>query len=218
RLVERKPNGQYDLLYDDLVTTIRAQIPGRVRFIRGKAAAITLSYMRQRVALSSGEEISARLVVLANGLNIALRQSLGIERDLLSACHSISVGFDLVPVGRAGFGFRALTYYPERAADRMAYLTLFPIGSLTPAHPFVYRDPKDPWLRDMRQAGSQALFALMPGLRKLTGEVEIRDVKVRPVDLCVSTGYRQAGIVLVGDAFATSCPAAGTGCNKVFTD
>ena len=25
-------------------------------------------------------------------------------------------------------------------------------------------------------------------------------------------------MVLVGDAFATSCPAAGTGCNKVFTD
>jgi len=25
-------------------------------------------------------------------------------------------------------------------------------------------------------------------------------------------------VVLVGDAFATSCPAAGTGCNKVFTD
>ena len=24
--------------------------------------------------------------------------------------------------------------------------------------------------------------------------------------------------MLVGDAFATSCPAAGTGCNKVFTD
>src|SRR5262245_56088908 len=37
RLVEKKPNGQYDLLYDDLVNTIRAQIPGRVRFIRGKA-------------------------------------------------------------------------------------------------------------------------------------------------------------------------------------
>ena len=29
---------------------------------------------------------------------------------------------------------------------------------------------------------------------------------------------RQAGVVLVGDAFATSCPAAGTGTGKVFTD
>ena len=52
----------------------------------------------------------------------------------------------------------------------------------------------------------------------LIGDVEIGEVKIRPVDLYVSKGYQQAGIVLLGDAFATSCPAAGTGCNKVFTD
>ena len=34
----------------------------------------------------------------------------------------------------------------------------------------------------------------------------------------VSSEHVQPGLVLVGDAFATSCPAAGTGCNKVFTD
>ena len=32
------------------------------------------------------------------------------------------------------------------------------------------------------------------------------------------TGYRQPGIVLVGDAFATTCPVTGTGTDKVFTD
>ena len=32
------------------------------------------------------------------------------------------------------------------------------------------------------------------------------------------TGYRQAGIVLVGDAFAATCPVTGTGTDKVFTD
>jgi 2-polyprenyl-6-methoxyphenol hydroxylase-like FAD-dependent oxidoreductase len=111
-----------------------------------------------------------------------------------------------------------LTYYPESAAGRMAYLTLFPIGSTMRANLFVYRDMHDPWLREMRHGGQEALFALMPGLRKLIGDIEIGDVKIRPVDLYVSTGYRQAGLVLVGDAFATSCPAAGTGCNKVLTD
>jgi 2-polyprenyl-6-methoxyphenol hydroxylase-like FAD-dependent oxidoreductase len=70
----------------------------------------------------------------------------------------------------------------------------------------------------MKTAPREALQALMPGLRKLIGETAVRDVKIRPVDLVVSTGYRQAGIVLAGDAFATSCPAAGTGCNKVLTD
>jgi hypothetical protein len=43
-------------------------------------------------------------------------------------------------------------------------------------------------------------------------------VKIRPADLYVSKGHRQPGIVLVGDAFATSCPAAGTGTGKVFND
>src|SRR5262249_27320634 len=152
------------------------------------------------------------------GLNIGLRQNLGIGRDILSTSHSISIGFDLKPVGRPTFDFRALTYFPERAADRMAYITLFPIGATMRANLFVYRDMQDPWLREMRHNGPQALFDLMPKLRRLIGDVEIADVKIRPVDLYRSTGYRQAGIALVGDAFATSCPAAGTGCNKVFTD
>jgi 2-polyprenyl-6-methoxyphenol hydroxylase-like FAD-dependent oxidoreductase len=217
--VERRPNEQYDILYDALVNTLRAAIPPNVEVITGKAAKISTGPDRQGITLSSGDEISARLIVLANGLNIGLRQSVGLSREIVSTCHSISIGFDLAPVRRPAFDFRALTYYPERAADRMAYLTLFPIGATMRANLFVYRDMDDPWLRRLREAAPAALFDLMPGLRKLTGEVEVTDfVKIRPVDLYVTAGYRQAGIVLVGDAFATSCPAAGTGCNKVFTD
>jgi 2-polyprenyl-6-methoxyphenol hydroxylase-like FAD-dependent oxidoreductase len=218
RLVDKRPNGQYDIRYDRLVNAMRAEIPERVGFLHAKAAAIATGPDHQRLTLANGEEIRARLVVLANGLNLSLRRSLGIGRDVLSACHSISIGFDLMPVGRPAFDFRALTYFPERVAERMAYLTLFPIGAVMRANLFVYREMGDPWLRRMRAEGAQALFALMPGLRELTGAVEVRDVRIRPADLCASTGYRQAGIALVGDAFATSCPAAGTGCNKVFTD
>ena len=59
----------------------------------------------------------------------------------------------------------------------------------------------------------------MPGLRKLMGDFAVSgDIIIRPIDLCAVKDYRQAGVVLVGDAFATSCPAAGTGLNKVFTD
>ena len=43
-------------------------------------------------------------------------------------------------------------------------------------------------------------------------------VQVRPVDLYVTKGYRQNGVVLVGDAFSSSCPAAGTGARKVVVD
>jgi 2-polyprenyl-6-methoxyphenol hydroxylase-like FAD-dependent oxidoreductase len=219
RLVERRPNEQFGILYDTLVNTLRASIPSNVAVVTGKAAKISTGPDRQSITLSSGDEISTRLIVLANGLNVGLRQSVGLTREIVSACHSVSIGFDLAPVGRSAFDFRALTYYPERAADRMAYLTLFPIGATMRANLFVYRDMDDPWLRRWREAPRDVLFDLMPGLWKLTGEVEVTDfVKIRPVDLYVTSGYRQAGIVLVGDAFATSCPAAGTGCNKVFTD
>ena len=218
-LVDRRSNDQYDILYDDLVNTVRGEIPNHTPFIHAKATAISTSRDLQTITLSNGNEISARLVVLANGLNIGLRHTLGMEREIVSSCHSISIGFDLKPIGRSGFDFRALTYYPERTTDGMAYMTLFPIGSTMRANLFVYRDMHDPWLRDVRQAPNEALVALMPGLRKLTGDFEVTGfVKIRPVDLYETRGYRQPGIVLVGDAFATSCPAAGTGANKVFTD
>jgi 2-polyprenyl-6-methoxyphenol hydroxylase-like FAD-dependent oxidoreductase len=51
------------------------------------------------------------------------------------------------------------------------------------------------------------------------GEFEVEGfIKIRPVDLYATKGHRQAGIVLVGDAFSTSCPAAGTGARKVLND
>src|SRR5882724_3860155 len=53
------------------------------------------SDQRQQVTLSNGEQISSRLVVLANGLNIGLRTMLGIERQVISSCHSITLGFDV---------------------------------------------------------------------------------------------------------------------------
>jgi 2-polyprenyl-6-methoxyphenol hydroxylase-like FAD-dependent oxidoreductase len=157
--------------------------------------------------------------VLANGLNIGLRHKLGIDRRIISAGHSISVGFDMKPVDRPAFQFPALTYYYEHPSERMAYLTLFPIGSVMRANLFGYRDLHDPWLRQLREQPQATLFESMPGLGRLTDAFEVvSPIKIRPVDLYVTTGHRQAGIVLIGDAFATSCPAAGTGAGKVLTD
>jgi 2-polyprenyl-6-methoxyphenol hydroxylase-like FAD-dependent oxidoreductase len=71
----------------------------------------------------------------------------------------------------------------------------------------------------MRRAPEKTLNASLPRLRRITGEFEISgDIKIRPADLYVSSGHRQPGVVLVGDAFETSCPVTGTGTDKVFTD
>jgi 2-polyprenyl-6-methoxyphenol hydroxylase-like FAD-dependent oxidoreductase len=218
-VVARKPSDQHGVMYDTLVNTLRAQIAPDVETIHAKASAISNSQERQKVVLSNGEEISARLVVMANGLNVGLRHTLGIKRRVISECHSVTLGFDVAPVGRAAFSFPALTYWPKRSSSRMAYLTLFPIGGAMRANLMVYRDMTDPWLHGFRQAPEQAMRAMMPGLQRMMGEFKVSGpIKIRPADLCVTDGYLQPGIVLVGDAFSTSCPAAGTGATKVFTD
>ena len=48
--------------------------------IVGKAAEIATGEERQTLTLAGGEQISARLIVLANGLNAALRRNLGMDR------------------------------------------------------------------------------------------------------------------------------------------
>ena len=218
-LVDKRPSDQYGIMYDALVNTMRKEIPSAVEIIHAKATSVSTSGERQRVVLSNGKVISARLIVLANGLNIGLRHQLRIERHITSECHSVTIGFDLAPVGRAAFDFPALTYYPERSTDRMAYLTLFPIGNAMRANLMVYRKMDDPWLRQFRQSPEYTMRAMMPGLRRMAGDFEVAGkIKIRPADLYVTQGHRQAGVVLIGAAFATSCPAAGTGTDKVFTD
>jgi 2-polyprenyl-6-methoxyphenol hydroxylase-like FAD-dependent oxidoreductase len=137
----------------------------------------------------------------------------------LSPNHSVSVGFDIVPEQGGSFGFDALTYYGERPQDRVAYLTLFRLGAGMRANLMTYRAPEDGWLKAIQDEPRATLRALMPGLERLIGPFAIEGgVRVRPADLYVATDFALPGVVLVGDAFATSCPAAGTGTNKVLGD
>src|SRR4029077_19396181 len=114
RLIEKRPGDQHGILYDNMVNAMRGEIPPVVEFIHAKVMDIAVSAERQTVTLSTGEQISARLVVVANGLNVGLRHRLGMERRDISKTHSIMLGFDLAPSGRAAFSFPALTYYGER--------------------------------------------------------------------------------------------------------
>src|SRR5262245_46214063 len=139
RLLEKRPGDQHGILYDTMVNTMRGEIPPSVDVIYAKVMDVVTSVDRQTVMLSTGEQISARLVVIANGLNVGLRHKLGMERRDISKAHSIMLGFDLVPLG-ASFPFPALTYYGEHPSDRAAYITLFPIGATMRANLCVYRD------------------------------------------------------------------------------
>ena len=181
-------------MYDDAGQCRARGNSAGVETIYTKALSVSNSAERQRIVLSNGEEISARLVVLANGLNVGLRHKLGIERRIVSACHSITLGFDVAPVGRPSFGFPALTYFSERPSDRIAYLSLFPVGSGCGPTCSSTARWTIPGCSEMRRAPEADVQASLPRLRRITGEFAIAgDIKIRPADLYVSDGPSPAG-------------------------
>jgi 2-polyprenyl-6-methoxyphenol hydroxylase-like FAD-dependent oxidoreductase len=219
RLAEKRGSDQHGFDYGALVNLLRAAMPPFVTQIHGKVTAVANSSDEQRVTVSTGETFAARLVVLASGLSNALREELGIARIDLVRCQSITFGFDMEPAAGGSFPFRALTYYGEHPRFRTAYITLFPIGPRMRANLFVYRDLGDPWLRAFRDDPEATLASVLPRLARTTGPFRIvGPVKMRPVDLYETRDYLKPGLVLVGDAFATACPAAGTGARKALVD
>src|SRR5207237_9528650 len=114
-LLDKPPRRQFGIMYDALVNAMRAASGDGVEKIFAKAVSISTSRDRQKIVLSDDQVVSARLVVLANGLNVGLRHALGIDRRIVSRGHSISIGFDIVPLGSASFDFPGLTYFSELA-------------------------------------------------------------------------------------------------------
>lgn len=76
-------------MYDALIDAVRAEIAAPAELVYAKVTDVSTSAERQKLTLSNGETISARLAVLANGLSVGLRHNLGIERQVLSVSHSI---------------------------------------------------------------------------------------------------------------------------------
>ena len=219
RVLEKRRGDQWGARYETMVNAIRGEIPDSVEFACGKVANIETSDELQRVKLADGEEIAARLAIVANGLNFGLREAMGITREIMSPNHSVTIGFDLEPAGGGAFSFPALTCYADRPEARTSYITLFPIGAAMRANLFLYRDADDPWLTEFRNAPTETLHANMPGLRGIIGDYAVAGrVVTRGIDLYVSRGVEKPGVVLVGDAYSPPCPAAGTGTLKVFTD
>jgi 2-polyprenyl-6-methoxyphenol hydroxylase-like FAD-dependent oxidoreductase len=219
RLIDRKPSERAGIMYHDLVNAVRQQVPASVPHIATKVAGITTQTGSPLVTLATGETISPKLAILATGLNPGLRDVLGISRETLSPCHSISIGFDMQPDDGQQFVFPALTVFPERPGQAMAYLTVFPVHGGMRANLFVYWGMDDARLRRFRHQPKEALLDLIPTLARFTGPFVIEgQVSIRPVDLVRVGALQRPGIVLVGDAYSTSCPAAGTGANKVLTD
>jgi 2-polyprenyl-6-methoxyphenol hydroxylase-like FAD-dependent oxidoreductase len=219
RILDRTRSRHYGFLYEDLVATMRAQLPATVRFIVGRVDDLKTGIDRQTVSVLNQGTVNARLIVLATGMGDLLRRTLGIERRFIHERQSLTFGFALRPAGDAGFRYPALSYYGEKITDGIDYLNIFPIAGGTRANLFTFRDHRDPWVREFREAPKETLLATLPGLPGVLGDFEIVGrVQNWLMDIAVAENCRQDGVVVIGDAYQTSCPAAGTGVSRVLTD
>lgn len=218
QLFERKQTFEYAFSYAPLVNGMRAALPPEVPLTVGKVAEVSTGPDRQRLVLTDGSVIDARLLVVATGYSEAVRRAIGVERIEQSKAHSLSMGFDLA-ITPQEFGLQSLTFYARRVADRIAFLTIFRIGERLRANMFVYRTVADPWVRAFRENPQKMLLDLMPEIAARCGNFAVAsEVEVRQVSLTTTRGHRRDGVVFIGDAFATTCPAQGDGINRVLTD
>ena len=212
RLAEVKPIEEYGVDYSTLVNRLRELVPADVAFVHSKVTHSALGDERQTLTVASGEQVSARLVIGASGV---MGDLLGTRREI-SHCHSVSVGFD---VEHGGWTFNALTYFGEDPAQRVAYITLFPLPSGWRVNLFVYRELNDPWFRELRENPAATIAETLPQLTRFTGMLRVKGpLKIRPVDLVATESVVRPGIALVGDAFSTACPVSGTGAAKALLD
>lgn len=218
-LVEKRPMLEYGIEYSVLVNTLRGLVPSDTTFVPDKVIGLEASEGRSIVKLAGGDALDARLVIVASGLQNDVLAAMGLSRDVVSRCHSVSMGFDLEPVGKAAFDFGALTYFGEGPEHRVAYFTVFPMGDHIRANLFVYRELSDPWFKAFRADPAAAMHGCMPRLRQLTGDFRVLGTpRVRPVDLVDTKGCDIPGVVLIGDAYRTACPVSGTGASKAMVD
>jgi 2-polyprenyl-6-methoxyphenol hydroxylase-like FAD-dependent oxidoreductase len=209
----------YGLPYAELVAMARQLLPDPSSFIVDQVLSLSCSEDLQHLSLASGNRVTSRLVVLATGMSGALGYNLGITRRILAARHSVSFGFTIAKSDSSPFAFPALTCYGDRSADGIDYLSIFPIAGGMRANLFMFRDPNDPIMRELRREPKATLLHLMPGLQPYLGDFRVIDrVQSWVMDLAKVEGHLQPGVVLIGDAFQTSCPAAGTGVSRLLVD
>ena len=219
KVVDVSVGQAYGFSYADLVAMARSQIPDSASLIVDEVTAISSSGDVQHLELASGRRVTARLAVLATGMAAALAYKLGIKRRVLAERHSVSFGFTIARRDGRPFDFEALTCYGQRTADGIDYLSLFPVRTGMRANLFMFRDPTDPIMRELRREPEATLLRLLPGLRPYLGDFGVTDkVQNWVMDLTVVEGHLQPGVVLIGDAFQTNCPAAGTGVARLLVD
>ena len=98
QLFARERHREFGFSYGALINGLRDALPPQVPLTVGKVAEITTGPDRQRLVLTDGAVIDARLLVVATGYSEAVRRAIGVDRIEQSKAFSLSIGFDLADV------------------------------------------------------------------------------------------------------------------------
>jgi 2-polyprenyl-6-methoxyphenol hydroxylase-like FAD-dependent oxidoreductase len=205
--------------YDEMVNGLRALWPEDVTQIVGKAVSIVPSPHRSRVTLADGRTLAAKLVVLATGLGERLRGDLGLKRRVMSPAHSVGLGLTLEAPAAQRDALIGLVQPGERLGDGVGYASFFPAGSGVRLNLFLYDPPQSERVARFRTDPLGELVRALPSLKtKLAGVRVVSPVQMRVTDLYAIDQPARDGVVLIGDARRTSCPASGTGVTRILQD
>jgi 2-polyprenyl-6-methoxyphenol hydroxylase-like FAD-dependent oxidoreductase len=219
RIIDRIKDQHYAIRYEEIVRVLRAELPPSVDVIFDRVTDVKTAPEQQQIMLSDGGLITADLLVLATGMGDALRQKLNISRQIIAEKQSITFGFSLISERARTSDLEGLTFYGDGLTDRIDYLSLFPLGGVTRANLFTFLDHRDAWIRDLRRDPATTLHKALPELRRFLGDFQIvENVSNWTMDLTTARQVERDGVVLIGDAYQTSCPAAGTGVTRLLTD
>lgn len=209
---------QFGYLYHNLVNALSSQLPNQLSVFRCKAVGIEVSDDVQSVFLSDHPEIRSRLVVVATGRFGQIHNQLGLVKKMISRQHSFHFGFNIENPSQ-GFSFDSMTYHASESRSGLDYLTLFKVPNAMRGNLFTYWKPNNERIRSFSSKPKETLLESMAGLVQVLGDFEIEPKVERfSIDLYVAENLQTPGVVFIGDAFQSVCPATGTGLSKVFTD
>ena len=214
-------NTDYSIPLWKLVAELRAGMNGTnsPQLIIGHVEGAETTATRQLVRLRSGQSLACKLLVVATGNANCLLKAFGIEREILSQNHSTTFGFDVEP--SASFRLPTDSISVRMCKDGADYMNVFPTtdGGFR-ANLFTYWPAGGERVRDFIKGDTNRILKrLAPHMMKPTGEWKATGkIECGSVSVMKSTGYRQAGFVLIGDAYGRICPCGGMGVNKALSD
>ena len=214
-------NTDYSIPLWKLVGELRSGMnrTGAPELIIDHVEAAETSTTRQLVRLRSGQTLECKLLVVATGNANYLLKLFGIEREILSQNHSTTFGFDVEP--RADFRLPSDSISIRLCRDGADYMNVFPtVDGRFRANLFTYWPAGSDQVRGFIKGDTNGILKrLAPNMMKPTGEWQaVGKIECGSVSVMKSTGYRQAGFVLIGDAYGRICPCGGMGVNKALSD